>query len=264
MIRTLPPLKLTRSPLVVVLAQVKISPVLQMKDYIPRIQEVLRRNDFPRFRENVVQEVLFGPEIKTGTRQRWLFSTEGQTETVVLASDFIVLECSRYTVFEKFAERLEWILEIVRKEVEVALSDRIGLRYVYLIRPSPNELMFEYLKPGLAGLPAKDLGAERLLYRLETIAKTPQGQLVLRVLQTDDGTFLPPGIERTDLSFDIQIGAEELVTILDIDHFSIDERDFKPPELVGDFWKLHDYTDRAFRAAVTPHALSRWEAEELG
>ena len=262
MTRSQPALKLAHSPLVLALAQVKISPVLQMQEYVPGIQERLRRDGFPHFRENVVQEVRFGPEIKTSARQRWVFSNKAQTETVVLASDFVALECSRYDVFEDFIGRLERLLETVRNEVEVALSDRIGLRYIDLVRPKADESLSDYLKPGLSGLPASEIGAERALHRFESIANTNVGQLVLRVLQTNDGTFLPPGLDPSDLKFDVQIGEGEILTILDIDHYSMQDRDFDPPDLIQEFWKLHDVADRVFRFAVTDHAMRRWEAKE--
>ena len=41
-----PPLKLRYSPLVMVLAQVRFSPVLKMADYVPAIQEKLRREGY--------------------------------------------------------------------------------------------------------------------------------------------------------------------------------------------------------------------------
>lgn len=262
MTRVLAPLKLEKSPLVLTLAQVRFSPVLQMKEYLPRIQEVLRKDGFPNFRENVVQELLFGQSIKTERRERWLFSNKGQTETVVLTRDFVVLECSRYEVFDKFVERFRSVLDLIATEVETELSNRLGLRYVNLIRPEGEESVFDYLKPGLTGLPAAELGADSLLYRFESVAKTSEGQLALRVLQTEDGTFLPPGLDQSDLAFDVEVHAGDLVTTLDIDHFSAEERDFDPSALLEEFWKLHEYTDRAFRAAVTEHAMRQWEARE--
>ena len=39
--RTLPPLKLSKSPLVLVLCQVRFTPILAMADYVPRIQDHL-------------------------------------------------------------------------------------------------------------------------------------------------------------------------------------------------------------------------------
>ncbi len=233
-----------------------------MHEYVPGIQERLRRDGFPHFRETVVQELHFGPDIKTAARKRWVFSNKPQTETVVLANDFVALECSRYGVFEDFTGQLERLLETLRDEVQVALSDRIGLRYIDLIRPDGDESLFDYLKPGLSGLPASEMGAERALYRFESVGNTKVGQLVLRVLQTNDGTFLPPGLDPSDLKFDVEIREDEILTILDIDHYSMQDRDFDPTDLIQEFWKLHDVTGRVFRFAVTDHAMMRWGAKE--
>ncbi len=184
-------------------------------------------------------------------------------KTVGLATDFIVLECSRYTVFDDFVTRFGELLEIVGKHTELPLSERIGLRYVDLVRTRQGESLSDYLKPGLLALPPEELGAAELLYRFEMLAITPIGQFVLRLLQTDDGTFLPLGIERSDLEFDVAVAAGEVISILDIDHFSNAQRDFDPQALVAELWRLHDYTDRAFRSAVTETALARWGAIEI-
>lgn len=259
--RTLPALRLSKSPLILVLAQVKISTVLQMGEFLSKIQERLRR-DLPVFRVSRTQEILLGPKPIVGSHDRWLFSNKDKTRTVVLAPDFVVLVASAYTVFEEFAEALRDVLEVVGAETQVALSDRLGLRYVDLIRLADGESFDQYLHQGLAGVPPGDLGARKVLQQVQIQAETEMGTLLVRLWQTDDGSFLPPDIQGGDVNLTTTAPpAGETVTILDIDHFSIRQRDFNVERLIEDMWRLHDGSDHAFRAIATEFARARWGAQ---
>lgn len=259
--RSLQPLRLLRSPLVLVLAQVKISPILQMGDYVPGIQESLRHKGFPKFVMRRTQEIVFAPKPVFGAHERWLFSNKESTQTVVLASDFIVLVASVYSVFEEFVETLKSILAMVGEAAQVALSDRLGLRYVDVVRLAKGESYRDYLQDGLHGLDAEKLDASSVLLQSQVKADTSMGTLLVRLWQSQDGRFLPPDLDAEDVAFQVQPQAGELLTVLDIDHFSIKEREFNPDQLAQELWRLHDGTDRAFRAVVTPKALTRWGAE---
>lgn len=259
--RTLPPLKLMKSPLVVVLAQVRISPVLQMETYIPRIQERLRHKAFPAFRPSKIQEFNLLPDGKAQvvSTDRWIFAEKDRRTAVVIAPDFVVLETSRYDVFDTFSDSFEVVLREIGDVVGIAFAERIGLRYIDLIRSAEGEELTDYLNPGLKGLSAVELETDRLLHRYEATGATKAGQLVVRLFQTTQGGVLPPDLVPGDVELgNIQPVPNERVSILDIDHFSVTQRDYDPAKLVDDMWTLHDASDKAFRAAVTPKALERW------
>ena len=73
--RTEPRLKLRRSPLILVLAQIRFNPLLKMSDYIPDIQEAMRGKGLIRFNQEETQQVVFGPVVKTNQTTRWVFGT---------------------------------------------------------------------------------------------------------------------------------------------------------------------------------------------
>lgn len=259
--RALAPLKLTKSPLVIVLGQVRISPVLQMETYIPQIQERLRHKGYPVFRPSKIQEFNILPDGKAqvASTDRWIFAEKDRRTAVVIAPDFVVLETSRYDVFDAFSDSFEVALREVGEVVGVALAERIGLRYIDLIRPAEGESLAEYLNAGLKGLSAAELETDGLLHRYEATGKTKAGQLVVRLFQTAQGVVLPPDLVPGDIELaQIQLAPNERVSILDIDHFSVTQRDYEPAKLMDDMWALHDASDKAFRAAVTPRALERW------
>lgn len=260
--RHAPPLRLARSPLVLVLAQVRILPVLKMEEFLPSLQESLRHRGLPKFSESVSQGIVFGPDIKTRTERRWLFSSRDGKETAVVGESFVSLMTSRYEVFEAFVERLRLLLEVVHGAAQPSGTERLGLRYVDLIRPAADESLDQYLVGGLLGLPAESLGARRQTFRFESLAATPIGQLRVGLWQASDGAVLPPDLPPGDVRLDVEVAAGETVTLLDIDSFAAQEQDFEPARLCDGMWGLHEFADRAFRAAVTPLALERWGATE--
>ena len=257
-----PTLQLTRSPLILALAQVRFSAVLKMDSYVPDIQEALRQQGFPLFKANETQQILLGPEPRIGKAIRWIFSSEDARTSVVLTNDFLALETNTYDHFEGFAARLQVALDVVKEIVKVALAERIGLRYVNLIQPREGEPLAKYLHAGLLGVPVDDLGVSNGLTRLETRGQTDHGQLVLRVLQSRGSGVLPPDIEATDIEFKIEHNPEQVVTLLDIDHFVADRCPFNSKELLNTASALHEVVERAFLAGTTREGRVVWGSNE--
>lgn len=244
-----------------VLAQVRFSPILKMVDFVPTIQEELRRKGYPRFQSLKTQEIVLGSQPEFRQSERWLFTNKEKTESVVLANNFVVLETSRYSIFEDFTANLKAVLDTVGPIIEAELVHRLGLRYVDLIVPQDGESLDDYLQPKLQGLQPDDLAIDKVLNHFESRAQTPLGQLKVRLHQNDSGMYLPPDLQPTELAFSNTAEKNTLVTLLDIDHFSEDEREYDVPALIGAMWELHEFTEKAFRSSVTDTALQRWEKE---
>tara|TARA_R110002073_G_scaffold245043_3_gene407288 strand:- start:9731 stop:10465 length:735 start_codon:yes stop_codon:yes gene_type:complete len=234
-----------------------------MEEYIPAIQDRLRGNSFPRFQEVRGQQVVFGPTPKVTAIQQWVFSNRDRTWSVILAPDFVVLETSTYGKFEEFIETLEGVLSVVGEEARVDFSERLGLRYVDLIRPEKTGGTYhQYLKRSLHGLDTSDFSDGEALHRFETrVATKTGGTLVVKVSHAMNGGFLPPDIDGNHLDFSRveKVGAEERVVLLDIDHFSDESMDFNSAKLVEEMWNLHGDTRKAFEHSVTPYAIEQWK-----
>lgn len=257
-------LHLENSPLVFVLGQVKIAPILKMPDYLPEIQEGLRKIGFPGYECRTTQEIVFGPVNQQLQTERWFFTNRDKTRSVILARDFVILATSVYENFEEFVTTFGTALEILKEICSPEFSSRLGLRYVDLIRPAAGESIDTYLQPGIRGLPPADLGVSSILHQMQFRAQTPVGVLSVRLWQNRDGRVLPPDIAGDEVAFRVNLlphsdeQSNELLTILDIDHFSEDQRDYDTEALILDMWSLHDGTDRAFRSVVTPEAMALW------
>lgn len=258
--RPLPALQLSRNPLTAVLAQVVISPILKMEEFVPSIQEDLRRNGFPGFRREDTQEIQLGPTPLVRVGSRWIFTDKDNHSAAILTPSALVMQTASYESFDKFTEVSAKVFEIIGKHTDVLIAQRLGLRYVNLIRPSKGKTVNDYLKPGLHGLDDQKLTTKKLASRFEFLGETEVGRLLIRLFHSDNGAILPPDLDGLNMEYQ-KVPAGERLAILDLDHFSIKQRDYKVASLIEDFWKLHESTDRAFRESVTATALAEWQSE---
>lgn len=248
-----------------VLAQVRIAPVLKMEEYIPELQDQLRRT-LPRCEARQDVQLQLGPAMAVQSATSWEFQSKDRTRSVVVARDFITVQTTKYDVYENFEEFLTAPLQVLADVVEPSLVQRIGLRYVDLIRRTPDLKLEEFIQPGLRGMTTEAMGATDALFRFETLADTPVGTMRVRCMQSQDGSSLPADLRGTKMSLDFtpaaDLPATEKVMFLDLDHFSETPIDYTPPAVVEVIGGLHDNLDRAFRAAVTDAAMAAWRKTE--
>ncbi len=99
MARTRETEKLTNSPLVLSLCQVRFSRLEAMGEYIPAILKELRA-DFPVNLSGQVQEVVMGVQgIRTSDRQRWEFVSQERHSSVVVNDGFVTFQTTDYDHF---------------------------------------------------------------------------------------------------------------------------------------------------------------------
>lgn len=252
---------LSKAPLVLVLAQVRFSPLMAMGDYISKIQDSLRRSGYPVNNTSQVQEISFGPQgPKSSINWRWEFLSKERTHSVVVNEGFAVVQTSAYTDFDEFQKRVLDAVQTISDVVGGLLVTRIGLRYVDLIRPLEGETWDVYVQPGMRGFSGKQYSTPPLQLHQVTGA-TPAGQMHVRLLQNRKGVFLPPDLVPEGLAFRIPEQApNELFTILDIDHFTELSTDFDRDLLQQKFWQLKNIAHKTFmHELVTDHALKVWE-----
>jgi len=205
------------------------------------------------------QQVVLAPTPQVAQSIQWVFTDKSKKNAVVVAPDFIVLETTRYQDFETFSKSLHDVLNIVLDVTKVSLAERLGLRYIDLIRQHPEEGFRRYVNPGLVGIHEGQLPVKKSLQRFESTSNTDLGTLIIKLAENDNGAVLPPDLQSGQLTLDAIVEPGEKITLLDLDHFTQETRDFIPDDSMNTMWELHDVTDRAFRAAVTKDALSEWK-----
>ena len=259
--RTEPALKLERSPLILVLSQIRFSPVLKMADFVPNIQEKMRQDGLVRFNQEETQQIVFGPAVKTIQSTRWVFGNREQNESVILTSDFFVYQVSCYDVFETYLERLLLLFDHVRNHAGLSFSAQIGLRYIDLVRPGGSHSVDDFIAPSLRGLSASKLGVKSANHQFAIQSQTEIGTLFLRSYENTGEQFLPPDLQTQHLKFPAPTTADEEFRILDFDHICKEEVDFDGDGLSDRLWELHQATKKAFKAATTSDAMTYWKGD---
>lgn len=245
-----------------VLAQVRFSPVQAMEKYVPEIQDRLRKS-YPRYQERRIQSIHFGPKPVVTDEPLWLFTNKPESASVTLSKNFVTLSTHPYKGFEHFLNDLEQMLEVVGEIVRLDLVERLGLRYVNLIRLDRGEEFNDYFRPNLLGLSHNDVNATEALNRFEFDGRTPVGRLVIRISESADGTILPADLKDSALKYTDQIkpGHGEKARFLDIDHFSDTSADWDVPKILATYTKLHTNCEMAFKQSVTPVAMDKWRGQ---
>ena len=261
MMRQKPGLKLERSPLQLVLIQVRFSPVTAMRDYVPPFQEKLRKSGFPRFNEEKIQKVTLGaeePEIESTTR--WCFVSREKHEAVVLTRDFVVYETTRYNIFESFTERFKEVLSELNAVADINFAAQIGLRYVDVVHSLDGHRPDWFIRDQFHGLSAEGIG-EPITNQFLSVVKTAEGILKLKTLDGHGPGFMPPDLEATGLDFDLELTEQDPFRILDFDHIWKGEIDFVPDDIIEKMWALHGSVEKTFRSTVTEDAMKVWESK---
>ncbi|OYV06674.1 MAG: hypothetical protein CFE26_04990 [Verrucomicrobiales bacterium VVV1] len=261
--RTLPALEFTNSPLIIALAQVRMTPVLSLENYIPKLQDLLRATGYPRLIKRVIkatrQDAIGKMDVIESTD--WVFGDKAGHFALLVGERGLGLFTSSYHTFEDFAGRLNECLQLVHQVVNINGVERLGLRYVDLIEPTPEKPLSYFLESCVLGLPLQELG-KRVSGLSQTIIETsPHQKLVVRTTERSKGLVIPPDLLSLQLKLRKPNTLEQPFGILDLDHFAEypETDDYDTASVIRKFGELHDIVDQAFRKATTDDAKSDWK-----
>ena len=252
--------KLRHSPLIYVLAQVRIGAILQMADYVPQIQERLRKAGYPLYREGEIHEVRFVAEKLDSLRmQRWHFDNIASNAGFLVQTGSVVFHTTAYETHEDFFAKLEQGLAIIHEVAGIGVVERIGLRYLDAVQADDDHDLGDYLQPGIRGLDLSAIGALQPQQFASLVSETQAGgKLVVRIRQQTEGEILPPDLQPPDLVETKTFDPGKPTAILDYDHFIEQVTPFSLAEIMQTFGKLHTVVSGAFQNSVSSFALERW------
>jgi uncharacterized protein (TIGR04255 family) len=261
--RNSPALHLRNAPLIYVVAQVRFSPIVAIEKFVPEIQEKLRHKGFPRFARGQVMEIALQADgaPKFNAVERFEFQDKEARLGIVLQSNSLAVHTNSYSNYEKFEEEIKTALMAVHRVADISLAERIGLRYVNLIRLQDGERWTDYLHQGLLGLDPQSVGVDHWLIRSEATGTTEAGKLAVRCSQSEQP--FPPDLLTSTLHYSLELAKGEIVTTLDFDHFVEGVSDFSVVAAMSTLERLHESLDLVFATSVTEQALRKWgKAEE--
>lgn len=256
--------KMTLAPVFYTLAQVKFNPIAKMSDYVDRIQERLRRSDFPDFRADVKFELTIRrldepqPDVQPQKHIRWSFTNTHRTEGYLLLSDSLVFHTTEYTTFSDFLEKTISGLSLIHEIVELAYVEKVGLRYLDAVVPLDNDALQQYLSPSLMGLSVNPEGQLSHSYT-ETVTGVGGGYLVVKTMITDGPLALSPDL--IPLKLNLQSRFNDINgrnAVLDTDHCVANRTSFDLVETKLQLVKSHDIITKTFNISVTDYARKKW------
>ena len=251
-------------PLVMTLCQVRFASVLSISDetFVASFQNAIRR-EFPLADRPV--EIEMALDMRPGgfqppvAHQKWRFADISGTWAVVLAQDFIALETRQYSNFDRFMERLSFVLNALIKHIQPDPGLRIGLRYIDEIR-LPDADPRSAIRPELLGAMTQEEVFSQAARSVQEIAlQYPEGEgITLRHGYFSSGTTVQPATPDT--------APQGPFYLLDTDVF----REFAPPVtlqmdtdgICQHVEEFHQAVYRLFRWALADEYLSSLEKGE--
>ncbi len=234
--------------------------MVSLDRYVPEIQENLRRSGFPKFIKGKIHEIIFqaDSEPTANTFDRFEFQSRNGRTGVVLTTNAVALHTNDYQHFDEFFATFEKALHLIHAVLGIEFAERVGLRYVDLVRLSEGQSFNQYMTRDILGPDASTFGVEQSFSRFEMVGRTEVGTLAFRHWQMSNGNFLPPDLLKSTLNHPTALQPDEVVSLLDFDHYSESQLGFEIDQIKALSWRLHDNLDRAFRKVVTGFALDEW------
>ena len=255
-------------PVYATVAQVRFNPVLKLADFLPDIQEGMRRTGFPAYQrhDTVAIELSVSqegrPTPQTVVRPRFAFGNVQKTHSFILDIDALTLQSTDYGRFEAFSGVFMQGLALVHEAVTLNFTDRIGLRYLDRVFPVGGDELAQYLAPEALGLSAKlasRLGGRPQQSYLETICEVGTYKLRSRVVVQGGGLAFPPDMVLGDLLVSKRLAEYEgLHAIIDNDGFFEARESYSPESVAAHLDGIHTIIGDTFNEIITDHARRVW------
>lgn len=262
--------RMSNAPVYYALAQARFNPISAMSKYVADIQDRLRREGYPLFDvQQVNQLVVPTPEGDASAEARlsqvtsWLITRSDRMAGFILGAGAIAYHTTYYETHNEFILELLRGLNAVHEVVGLDHVSRLGLRYLDAILPGPSETVQQYLQSGLHGV---EFAAERQytlaesVFTTDTVPLVSKGTLIARVYRMNSHLGFPPDMFPNGLSV-----AEKFVTnnpmshaVIDADHYAEGRMPVGTDQLQHQLLSLHSGIKSVFNAIITDHARSVW------
>lgn len=264
--------KLSKQPLALVLIQIRFSPFMNMKDYIPQIQEKLLPLGFVNCRENPSLEVRITPNgpVATDSKQ-WVFTSFDGYQSVILDSKQLTYQTSDYDVFETYYAKYQQICDVLVSSASSfetsVLIQRLGLRYVDRIIPlDNNDSIDSYINDGFRVNQASIFGSAKKICTISQAGEVnifgdKKGAIVFRITQGEKGLFLPPDLMPNPPKMKKEVKIDQIIGLLDIDHSynAIGPEKYDRDFLENMFYSMHDNSHDLFMSIVSEEGKEKWK-----
>lgn len=251
--------KLKNQPLKFVLAEFRFSSVMQIAEYIPKIQEALRkRYPIPDKRGEQTIQVQPGG-IALSTIDRWAFISANKKCAIDINQDRLIYFTAEYPRFAGFSDHCKHALETLVDIVEPSLILRIGLRYSDLVMVDDGERISDLVTDHFDVPSCIESLGETRQHNTDTFLHTATGGLAIRTLYGMHNLTCLPDIQGLPISITTDTIPSERM-ILDFDHYweARDETvSFETDIILDKLTALHETSREAFWKVTTDYARNQ-------
>lgn len=257
--------KLKNQPIKLVMAEIRFSPVLKIKHYIPELQDGLR-DQYPLLESGHDRAVnITDQQFQVNEIERWIFISKDRRSLVDVSEDRLLFVTSVYERFGPFSNSFQNIVQVISDILKPGLFSRLGLRYLDAIVPTKNESISELIDTGfLMPQSLSRLADTNLGHKSESGLQIKDGHLIVRALHVQSDLIVMP--DQAQVPIIIPASEEEkkssVRVLLDIDHYWQDnqkQEDFDVRAILGRLEKLHEPSREAFFTITTDYARNeKW------
>lgn len=253
--------KLNNQPLRFVLAEFRFSQIMKINDYIPQLQERLRKK-YPTPLQQKEQAVMVqnGSVSVTGI-DRWTFLSANKKSAIEVNQDRLMYYTAEYPRFEGFANGCKEALEALIEIAEPSLVLRVGLRYGDLVKVDEGEKFVDLIDQSFAYPRCINGLGESRQQRNEIFISTSVGGLLIRTLYGVHNQSCLPDIQGLSVEVHQDSTPSERI-ILDFDHFWESKEEavsFESKQILEILESLHETSREAFWRISTDYARNeKW------
>ena len=258
--------KLSNQPLVFVLAEFRFSPILDIKEYIPKLQDALR-SQLPILRNTETQDITVSPNgISVQAQANWEFISKNSHTAASVNQNRLLFMTSEYERFDGFEENCDFLLQTIIDIVNPSLCLGLGLRYSDTIFDIENKgLIEDFVQPRLYNNDDLRLSGNLLRQTNETLWKTKEGAIFIRSIYGEDRVLVWPDAENLPIAILKTSDKPIRRLLLDIDHvWDAQEEDSGPLDfdkglILGKLANMHKISRKAFWNVTTEKAKEAWK-----
>ena len=255
--------KLKNQPLKFVLAEFRFSQVMQIADYIPKIQEALRKQ-YPisnKTSEQAVQVQPGGVAVSVSTVDRWAFLSANKKSAVDINQERLIYITTEYARFDGFSDVCKQALETLADIVDPSLILRVGLRYSDLVVIDDGETLSDLVNDHFGFPQCINTLGKAQHQSTETFLNTAIGGLAIRTLYGQHNLTCLPDVQGLPVQIKADPTPSERI-ILDFDHFWEAKEEsvgFEINEVLEKLSALHKTSREAFWKITTDRARNeKW------
>jgi uncharacterized protein (TIGR04255 family) len=213
--------KMANAPIFYTLGFIRFNAILNMEEFIARIQTALRE-DYPDFTTDAVAEVKIQvagpgkpPTVNTVSSPRWNFRNAATTSAFSLTTASILFHTTEYEDSDSLVAEMLKGLKVVHQHARLAYIESVAIRMLDAVIPKETKPdLSQYLKPGPLGL--HGIVAGQLTQSVsQATFDTSSGKAVSRAILLSGNLGFPSDLQPMTLKIGERFKTKGLHAILD-------------------------------------------------